>query len=293
MSTLGQRIYLLAVLVAMTAGGCTSTRAGAPATRQPAGPAPHEIQARRKLHQPPRLVGSGEEARRATAAFVGWAAFSTVGEREDARQAIVAARDNEDILAALCVEAFAAQKKDHSRALIVLSILGEMRSSTGEECLKRFMRLPWPQEGRMVDGEIIEQTSLGTLQAKAIDGLAYLHNESGDAEVLRAVASHPSRIVRAEAISAYLWNHQNSAESRAALARSVRRGEEIFLDRVRREPGENKESFNRRLKAYLAAHPELVPPAPDAAQADRPYLTKPEATEKSPSRQPGEPPPPR
>ncbi|HVT61468.1 MAG TPA: hypothetical protein VHR45_24105 [Thermoanaerobaculia bacterium] len=201
---------------------------------------------------------------------------------------IASARDNKDVAATLCAEAFKAQKRDHSRALVVLGILGEMRSPLGEECLSRFMRLPFPKEGREVDGEIIEQTALGTLQAKAIDGLAYLHNGTGDAEVLRAVAGHPSRIVRAEAISAYLWNYQNSAEARATLATVVRKGEEIFLDRVRREPGQGKEPFNRSLEAYLKAHPEVIAPAPERSQ----YAPKPRSPYTTPRATNNPPPPP-
>jgi hypothetical protein len=259
-----RRSALLALAVAPW--GCAYAHPTVPRTTQAPGPRPSVLLAARQLHHPPALTGSGADAQRATLAFIDWAAFSTVSEQEDGRKVIASARDNKDVAATLCAEAFKAQKENHSRALVVLGILGEMRSPLGEECLSRFMQLPFPQEGRAVDGEIMAQTALGTLQAKAIDGLAYLHNATGDAEVLRAVAAHPSRIVRAEAVNAYLWNHQDSAEARATLAGVVRKGEEIFLDRVRHEPGQGKERFNRSLEAYLAAHPEAVAPAPERSR---------------------------
>lgn len=257
-----------------------------PESKQAGGPSPSEILEGRALHKPPALSGEGEEARRSVLAFIEWAGGSTPGEREDARQVIAGARENKQIAGALCQEAFRAQKTDHSRALVVLSILGEMRSPVGEECLRRFVNLPFPREGtKTTEGEIVEQTALATLQAKAIDGLAYMGTASGDEEVLRQVQKHPSIIVRAEAINAYLWNHRDSPEeARRRLAQYVRKGEEIYLDRIRREEGERAESFNQKLEAYLKAHPEVMPPSPEreAQGKQRPKREQPSRQVKPP-----------
>jgi hypothetical protein len=233
-----------------------------PGSKQPGGPAPSRVLAERTLHKPPPLSGQGDEARRAAEVFINWAGKSTVREREDGRKAIAAARDNKDIAVAFCEQAFTAQKTDNSRALLVLSIIGELRSPYGEDCLRRFANQPLPTRGTIVEGQIIEQVALATLQAKAIDGLAYIGTKTGDAEVLKAVAKHPSIIVRAEAINAYLWNHQNSQDARATLKKYVRKGEEIYLDRVRREENDTANTFNPKLERYLHEHPEVIPPAP-------------------------------
>jgi hypothetical protein len=42
----------------------------------------------------------------------------------------------------------------------------------------------------------------------------------------------------------------------------VRPNEEIFVDRVRWNSGEQGEFFNRKLEAFLKAHPEVIPPPP-------------------------------
>ena len=110
---------------------------------------------------------------------------------------IAGAQNNDDVVQALYDELISAQKNDHSRALLVLAILGEMRNPRGEGLLRTFVRLPLPEKGTEVAGEIVEQTALAMLQAKAIDGLAYQHTPSGDNEVLRTIAEHSSRIVRA------------------------------------------------------------------------------------------------
>ena len=101
------------------------------------------------------------------------------------------------------------------------------------------MNQPFPASGtRTQEGEILQQTSLATLQAKAIDGLAYLQSRRADEEVLNQVQKHPSIIVRSEAISAYLWNQKDKAVARRTLLQfSPAAGEERYLDQITREAG--------------------------------------------------------
>ena len=193
--------------------------------------------------------------------FIDYASRTGINERETVRKMIWAARENAAVAVELCRQITAAQRSDHSRALIALSILGELRNRVGEKCLTDFLHQPFPKEGTVVAGEIVEQTSLGVLQGKAVDGLAYSGTPTGEREVMWAVASHPSRIVRAEAINAYLWNHQDSAAAREALGKFVRPEERDFLDRPRHEPGMTAEQFNARLEAYAAKHPAPKPEA--------------------------------
>lgn len=226
------------------------------------------------LKSAPPLSGYGDTAARAASDFLDWAASSPVTQREEARKAIWGARDNQDIATALCKEAIVSMPLDHSRALVALSVIGELRSPVGMRCLIDVVRMPLPDKVTEVDGEFVEHTALGMLQAKAVEGLAYLQLPEGDKEVLRSVAVHPSPIVRAAAINAYLWNHGDTAEAKAALALYVRKGEAIYIDRPRRDPIEQGKDFNRRLEAYLKLHPEAIAPAPVQAKPgapERPY----------------------
>jgi hypothetical protein len=224
----------------------------------------------RELHRPPALVGSGQLARENTRAFISWASLSAPSEREDARREIAAAASNPEIARAVIEDVRSSYQGDHSRALIGLAILGELRGPEGEGFLREFVRMPLPREGTVVEGEILEQTALATLQAKAVDGLAFLRTPEADAEVLRLAGEHESIIVRAEAISAWLWNHGDTAEARKALEPRVRPEERIFLNRVRRVSGESAESFDGKLKAFLEAHPEAIPPAPQSRPRNTP-----------------------
>jgi hypothetical protein len=207
----------------------------------------------------PALIGIGTAARANARAFLDWASGSVPSEHEQVRQALAFARTNADIVQALCQES-------NEATLVALSLLGEMRSPLSETCLRQFVRLPLPEIGTVVEGEILERTALATLQAKAIVGLAYLRSTSADAEVLRVVREHPSRVVRAAAIDAYLWNRSDSAQARATLLQYVRPDETIFIDRVRRESGESAVAFNRKLDNFLKLHPEVRPPAPQTTR---------------------------
>jgi hypothetical protein len=200
-----------------------------------------------------------------------------VQQQDAARLSIAEAQHSPAIVLAFCDEALRARVSDHSRALVALSLLGEMRSPIAAPCLRNLVHQPLPTAGTVSEGEILEQTALATLQAKAIDGLAYLQTASADQEVLWAAASHPSRIVRAEAIEAYLWNHGYSVAARAALERVIQPDEDIFLDRVRRTAKDTGESFNQKLAVFLKTHPEAAPPDPlrrDASQGQRKIPSK-------------------
>ncbi len=207
----------------------------------------------------PLLSDPKRPASESVPAFVGWASRSGIKQSDEVRRVIAAARNDSAVATELCREIGEQQKIDFSRTLVTLSILGELRNAEGEKCLIAFLRQPFPKEGTVANGEIVEQTSLGALQAKAVDGLAYARTDIGDREVLEAAGSHPSRIVRAEAINAYLWNRQDSAAARATLLGVVRTDERTFLDRPRLEPGVSRDEFNRKLAAYAKLHPAPRP----------------------------------
>jgi len=249
---------LAAILVMLFCGQCSGPKA-----LGPSGVRPSELLAQKPPQPAPKLVGSGDAARRAVLDFLAWAGASTPSQQEEGRREIAAASGNSDVEQALCDEITAARTKDHSRALLGLSVLGEMRSPHALGYLKNFIHIPLPPPGRLLEGEDPEQTALAILQGKAVSGLAYMNTAESNEEVFWAASRHESRIVRAEAIRTYLANNQNSAEAKATLRKYVRKGEELFLDRPNRDPGDKAKTFNRKLEEYLRAHPELAAPAPE------------------------------
>jgi len=263
----------LSLIIAFT--GCRSREIAPsqaqPGAKQASGPAPGALFPSKPLHQPPSLEGTGQAAVASVDKFIAWAAASTPSEREDGRRSIHAAHDNAEVAKALVEEAKAVRVRDPSRALVVLGILGEQRHALGEAFFRELLGEPFPKAGQQTaEGEVMEQTTVGILQAKAVDGLAYMRNPAADEEVLRVAAAHPSRIVRAEAIAAYLWNHPDSPQARAVLSKRLRRDELVFMDRVTRQEGETARSFNTKLASFLRAHPEVTPPVPKRLEKPNP-----------------------
>jgi hypothetical protein len=254
-------VIALGVLLLTGCTYCPPRLTEAPGSKEPAGPRGSEIFAKRPMNQPPPLSAPAH-----VAAFVVWAGGSVPAEHELAGKMIAEAGNNPEIAKAVIDEVERAATTNHSRALLAISILGEMKSAAAEPFLREFANRPLPKEGTVIEGEIIEATRQAQLQGKAADGLAYLRSQSGDSAVMELIARHPSKIVRAEAINAWLWNHGDSAEARRQLYEVVQQGERILLDRVRRVTGEGAESFNAKLAVFLKTHPELIPPAPEKAK---------------------------
>jgi len=241
-----------------------------PSSRASKGPRPSVTVKELAAKPAPALTGQGEEAVKSVLAFIDWAGASTASQDELIRKTMAGVRENTAVLEAFCEVAFKDMEADHSQALLTLGLLGEARSPLGARCMMKIMAQPWPTEGTLVDGEILEQTALGQLQAKAVDGLAYMRDDKMNRMVLEYAGKHPSRIVRAEAISAYLWNHDYAESAKSQLKEVTRKEEWIFIDRLVKRKDEPKEVFNQKLAQYLKNHPEVVAPAPDKAEPQRP-----------------------
>jgi hypothetical protein len=273
-------VSVLAGLVALVA--CQPAQAphaspGSPQAKQAAGPPPSVLAKARKLHSPPVLASRADVVR-----FLDWAGAAQGDEQDDARRAFAAVAAKEDVSAGLIDEVERVQRSDYTRALLALAILGEARNPKSLSYLEEFARRPLPQTGTLADGEILEQVLQAQLEGKAVDGLAYANTERSNAAVMKIASGHPSRIVRAEAINAYLWNHGDSAEAKRTLAAIVRSDETIFVDRVRRAPGETAATFNLKLEAFLKTHPEVIAPKPELSSEPSPAALQSPAFDKPP-----------
>jgi len=259
-----------------TAESAATSRGEEPSSQEPPGKRPSERLQQRRLHAVPALANEVD-----VPGFVAWASGSLPEEREDGRRALalVAASPSANAVAqGLLAEIESARQSDHSRALVALALLGELRNKdVGMPFLTEFIAQPLPEKGTVIEGEILEQTALVQLQGKAVHGLAYLRDEAADREVLKIAASHPSRVVRAEAISAWLWNREDSPAARDQLAQLVRPEDRLLINRPRRTETTTADQFNRELAAWLKAYPELNAPAPVKAEPHEPKRTSDEA----------------
>lgn len=232
---------------------------GGPAARQPAGLPPAELRAGVAKAPMPALRSAGD-----VRAFIDAASAAPVSRREEVRAMIQRVKDDVGIANALIAEFEMAQKTDFSRALVILSLIGEQRNPVGTNFLVKFVRRPLPPGGRPTreSGVSPEAEALERLQVKAANALPYAGSAQAMQATLEVVRSHPLKPVRIEAASSYLWNTGNTEEARRTLSRYLHKDELMVLDRPVREQGMTAEQFNRQLALYLDRHPEVRPPAP-------------------------------
>jgi hypothetical protein len=189
-------------------------------------------------------------------AFLNWASRMRAQDRERAQAVVAGAAGNPPVVARMIQEVEQPRKRDFARTLLTLGFLGWLKNETALAFLAEFVRRPLPSQGTIVDGEIVERRQQEQLQAKAVDGLAFANTPATNTLVLSIITSHPSTIVRAEAINAYLWNRGDSAEAKRELRQVALPEDQIFIDRVRRRRGERTETFNTKLDAFRTLHPE-------------------------------------
>lgn len=274
-------VVIPAILVAAVAGRVIATELPATPTRAVAAPskdiapsapqAPFTASLRARtlqLSRMPIALAASATAAQSADRLIARAGTSTLAERETVRATIAKAAANPEFVAALGERAFSLRERDYSAALTALSLLGETRAPAAQERLLKFTAIPLPTQGHVIDGLIAERTTLEQLQMKAVQGLAYARTPAGDQNVLKLAASHESRNVRAEAIEAYLYNHQYSPEARKALEGVVKPEDRVYLDRPHLLPTTAAADFNAQLERYLKLHPEAVAPAPQHLKAD-------------------------
>jgi hypothetical protein len=260
------RIVILSV-VGLILGGCMTkepggTRPGAgpgPTASTPSSPAPDVLRAG-LAHQPlPQLVDASD-----VQAFVVAAGAAPVARREEIRAIIDGAHDNTEITKSLIREFEAAQTTDFSRALVLLSLIGEQRNPAGVAFLVDFVWQPLPKGGPVIEelGMSAEAEAMERLQVKAANAIPYARTEKALQAALEIAAKHPLKTVRIEAASSYLWNQRNSDQARRALAAVLRKDDLVVLDRPVHDTGMSAREFNSQIANYLDRHPELQPPAP-------------------------------
>lgn len=209
-------------------------------------------------------------------AFLAWASGSGVDDREDVRAEIHAARGKPGILDALFERLDRSYTDDVGKSLIALAVIGELRSEAAAERLFGIVSRPLPESGEVPHGGLSERDLVEMIQAKAVEGLAYLRTEAADEWVLEIVSTHPSSAVRSAAADAYLFNHRDSEEARERLRQHLRDDEIHFLDRVRRQGSADRKAFDEALAGFYARHPELVAAAPGSPAAGAERIAPPE-----------------
>lgn len=211
---------------------------------------------------PPRAGPAYGEAPAFTAGtvdeFLRWAAGVPVAEAAVIRQRIAAARGDQALLDRLIAELWSLPVTDVGRHHVLLSTLGELRDGRTVPDLARFVwhmdlvaRPSADQEGCGFEAHPAE-----VLQARAAEMLSYLATEEAVDETLRIVAEHPRAGVRAAAIDAHLFNHDDSAEEMVRLRGRVRAEDVPFVGVPRFTRDSDPQQFERAVLEFYERHPE-------------------------------------
>lgn len=197
--------------------------------------------------------------------FVAWAAQAPVSKREIIRERITKEKSNTEVATGLVTHFKKKMKTDHSSALVILALLGELRSENGFKFLSEFVWQKLPNTGPRDKETNVPMHDYNQilLQVKAVNGMAYMKTRESNQALLKVISRHPTAAVRAEAIAAFLYNNKFSAEAKKQLSQVVQKKDQIYIDRPVRTDSMTVAEFNKSIQVYLKNHPELKPPSPE------------------------------
>ena len=132
--------------------------------------------------------------------------------------------------------------------LLLISLYGELRRKDGIDFLQEIAWQPLPPQE--TSDYLTPREKEESIQAKAVQSLAYLRSETADSLVLNVVSTHPSRLVRIAAIDAFVWNHPADPASLKRLLEKVKPGEEAYVGMQHFHRAINVDEFNQGLRQW-------------------------------------------
>ncbi len=194
--------------------------------------------------------------------FLLYAATAPVSEKERVRAAIARRAGDERIGAAIQERYRKIVEDDYDFALVALSVLGELRAKNSIPFFAGILDERVSANDRDFEHGLSRGDALNMLQAKAVEGLAYLKDPEADEIVLKTAAEHPSRHVRSAAVQAMLYNADDKAEARRKLEGVLSDEDRSLLDLVRRTGARQTGDFNARLAEIYKKYPDEMAAAP-------------------------------
>jgi hypothetical protein len=232
------------------------------AVSRSSGPLPwFEYQGEVAVDAPPRLTS------RTVDDFLSWASRVPNAELHRVKDYLGRVEVTSALNDALHRELLREPIEDVGRHLILLATIGELRHPDAalplEEFIRRESRESSPEEGVGCQGPI------GVLEARAVEMLAHLRTAEADTMVLRAIREHPFRAVRAAAVDAYLFNHDDSKQALSAVRRRLRPDERHLVGMARWSKSMDVTEFEAKVDQYYRQHPSELPPPPTPAATSR------------------------
>jgi hypothetical protein len=197
-----------------------------------------------------------------------------ISQKQTIRQQIAAAAADSRVVDALTNRLLKFPVTDHTRHLMILSTLGEIRSPRAIPSLKQFI---WYDKDMFSEVASGPSTGVKTsyfypthaLQSRAVEMLAYIGSEEALAATREVAAKHPGEEVRIAAINAYLYNQGDSEKAIAEISQVVDSNDRKFVGLARRTGDMSLGEFEKKVQAYYEKYPSERPPEPAVAKQGR------------------------
>ena len=213
------------------------------------GPLP-TIQTRTSNGAPPVLNSTPQSAQQ----FIDWLVNSSKGDLPAARSALQQAPDKAALTANLVQQFSAVRQTDATRATLILNAIGSIATAAGESFFTSLLNEPWPTASGTTLQAVQEIRLLERYQTAAVHGVAFMHSSTGDALLKSLMRVHPSPQIRAEAVRTFLFHNPDT--DRTVLAALLSPSESFLADRFENRNIDGSSTFDERLAAYLAKHPQ-------------------------------------
>lgn len=194
--------------------------------------------------------------------FLAWAGAVPVAATDRVRAQIASVRGDAGILDRLLEELWMLPVRDGARHYLLLSTIGELRDGRAATELARFI---WQPDERIASVTHVAEEGCdfgaGTaelLKARAVEMLSYLQTPEAVEATMRVAAEYPATAVRAAAIDAHLFNHEDAPGEMDRLRGSVRSADAplVGLPRFTRET--NPREFDRAITDFYARYPDRL-----------------------------------
>ena len=202
--------------------------------------------------------------------FLEWAGGVSTDDADVIRERIASAQGEPTLLERLLEELWKLPVRDDTRHFLLISTIGELRDGRAAAELARFIWLPDERisalEHEMADGCGFGPNTAEVLKARAVEMLAYLGTSEAVEEALRVAADHPTPSVRAAAIDAHLYNHDDATDEIDRLRGRLRSSDAHLVGLPRFTRDANPQAFDRAITDFYVRHPDRRPqPERDAS----------------------------
>ena len=134
--------------------------------------------------------------------------------------------------------------------LLTIGMVGELKRAESMPFLREVISAPLPARDPKA-AELLSQRELEEMiQAKAVQGLAYLATKEADAAVKDVMLKHESAHVQQTAIDAYMFNHKDSPEVAKELYAILPQDLHPYVERPRFHAGMDPDQFAERVKTW-------------------------------------------